>query len=451
MDTSIKINSIFSFLHFANPTKDQNQVLCAMEEFVSPNSASDFIIINGAAGTGKTSITSALIGYLNHNELPYKIVAPTGRSARIIGRKSKSTSSTIHSLIYKPKNDPNTGVVEFKLKSMRNEFPMIFIIDESSMIPSLVNAGNCLFKSQNSLLHDLIGYVRDGNPKNKIIFLGDQYQLPPIGENVSLALDKIYLENEFNIKGDIFWLNEVKRQEDGSYILQNATELRLAIDNKFLTFPFEGMTNSNIYKSAINFSNNCRKNGLEDCVAIGVSHKANKFFNELVRENIFGKSVKILEVGDLLIVNQNWNRGGASLFNGDQLELISIEWDNLEEVSGLSFVPISVKVLFATEECIIEDYLILDTFYSINGTIDLNKEKALRKSRFIKNNLFRESELPSDDRYVGALRLSYGYSITCNKAQGGEWNRVFINKIRIPNLRWQYTAITRGINQIDVF
>jgi exodeoxyribonuclease-5 len=451
METPKIVNSIFSFLHFGNPTKDQNKALCAMEKFVSPKDISDFLIISGAAGTGKTSIISALIGYLNHNEHHYKIVAPTGRAARIIGRKSKSTASTIHSLIYKPKNDPNTGVVEFILKSMRNEFPMVFIIDESSMIPSLVNNGNSLFKSQNSLLHDLINYIRNGNPKNKIIFLGDQYQLPPIGENVSLALDKEYIEEEFNLKGDIFWLNEVKRQQDGSYILENATELRVAIDNNASTFPFKGNTNSNIYKSALNFSNNCKTNGLEDCVAIAISHKANKFFNDLVRENIFGKFTKILEVGDLLIVNQNWNRGEDSLFNGDQLELIAIEWDKLEEVSGLSFVPVSVKVLFADEECIINDYLILDTFNSINGTIDFEKEKALRISRYIKNNIFRESDLPSDDRYVGALKLSYGYSITCNKAQGGEWNRVFINKIRIPNLRWQYTAITRGINQIDVF
>lgn len=450
VESSKTINSIFSFLHFENPTKDQNIALGAMENFVSQKTISDFLIISGAAGTGKTSIISALIGFLNHNEQIYKIVAPTGRAARIIGRKSKSTSSTIHSLIYKPKNDPNTGIIEFTLKNMRNEIPMIFIIDESSMISSLVNHSDGLFKSQNSLLHDLISYVKIGNSKNKIIFLGDQYQLPPIGENCSMALDKLYLEREFNLKGDIFWLNEVKRQQDGSYILENATKIRVAIDNKCSAFPFES-NNTNIYKSALNFSNNLKKNGLEDCVAIGVSHKSNKLFNDLVRENFFGKSAKILSVGDLLMVNQNWNRGEDSLFNGDQVELISIEWDNLEKVSGLSFVPVSIKVLFTEDECLINDYLILDTFYSINGTIDFEKERELRKSRYIKNTIFRESKLPCDDRYIGALRLSYGYSITCNKAQGGEWNRVFINKIKIPNLRWQYTAITRGINQIEVF
>ncbi len=123
--------NIFKHLHFSHPTTEQTNVLKAMEEFVSSENQYDFMVLCGAAGTGKTSITAALIGYLNELGKPYKISAPTGRAARILGRKAKTTTSTIHSLIYAPKADNETGKVTFKLKLGHNANPTVYIFDEA--------------------------------------------------------------------------------------------------------------------------------------------------------------------------------------------------------------------------------------------------------------------------------------------------------------------------------
>lgn len=443
--------TIFDFLHFSNPTDEQSVVLKAMEEFITPENPYDFMVLCGAAGTGKTSITSALIGFLNSLERPYKISAPTGRAARILGRKAKSTTSTIHSMIYVPKPDNETGKVAFKLKIGYNSKSTVYIIDEASMIPKDIDKEAGLFEVEKGLIFDLIEFIKKSNVNNKIIFLGDHYQLPPIGDTQSYALNKEFLENTFNLKGTSFALTEVKRQEDGSYILQNATEIRQAIDERKTTHPITGTQSKNIYSAADSYVKGVKQDGLESAVSIGVSHKANQLFNNLVRERIFGRAKKMLEVGDLLMVTQNWFRNGVQLYNGDHVELISVDWNLQEQVAGLHFVAAKVKLLFSEIETTVEDYILIESILSIGGKIDGQKENELRKQRYIKNQIFRNSNMPGDDRYVGALRLMYGHAITCNKAQGGEWKKIFINTWGIPSLKWQYTAVTRGIKEIEKF
>jgi exodeoxyribonuclease V len=319
------------------------------------------------------------------------------------------------------------------------------------MLPKDVIKEQGLFQVERGLIYDLINYIKKANVNNKIVFLGDRYQLPPIGEDQSFALNKEFLEKTFNLKGSSYLLTEVKRQEDGSYILENATEIRKAIDENKKQYPIKGTQSKSIYSAADNYVNNVKSKGLEESVAIGVSHKANKFFNDLVRERIFGKAKKILEPGDLLMVTQNWYRNGVQLYNGDHVELISIDWSLQEQVASLHFVAVKVKLLFAEAETIIEDYALLETILAPGGVIDGKLENELRKQRYIKNKIFQETNMPGDDRYVGALRLMYGHAITCNKAQGGEWKKVFINTMGIPSLKWQYTAVTRGIKEIEKF
>jgi hypothetical protein len=442
---------IFNYLHFSQPTEEQTNVLKAMEDFVSSENQFDFMVLCGAAGTGKTSITSALIGYLNELGKPYKIAAPTGRAARILGRKAKTTASTIHSIIYAPKPDSETGRVVFKLKLGHNSIPTIYIIDEASMISKDIEKEQNLFQVEKGLIYDLISYIKRANVNNKVIFLGDHYQLPPVGETESYALNKKFLERTFNLKGNSYLLTEVKRQEDGSYILENATDIRKAIDRGETSHPIKGAQNRNIYAAADKYATNTKKDGLENQVAIGVSHKANKFFNDLVRERIFGKAKNILEQGDLLMVTQNWYRNGIQLYNGDHVELLSVDWKLQEQVAGLHFVAVKIKILFSESETIIEDLALLETILSPGGVLESKLENELRRQRYTKNKIFRDSNMPGDDRYVGALRLVYGHAITCNKAQGGEWKKVFINTMGIPSLKWQYTAVTRGINEIEKF
>ncbi len=445
--------NILDYLGFDSPTQEQVAALTAMADFVKDTQADDFLTLCGAAGTGKSSITSALIGYLNSRDICYKIAAPTGRAARIIGRKTNCLNSTIHSLIYNVDVDTETGEVSFSLKINNESDRTIFIIDEASMITTLPNNSELsLFKSNNSLLSDLIKFVKTGNPLNKIIFLGDRNQLPPINEKESLALIPSYLNEEFKLNGSLHFLSEVKRQEDGSYIMKNAVNTRIAIEEnksyaKIDAFKF------NYFSGAITkFVEDFKNNDKDYCISINPFHKGNQLFNRLVREKLFGNDVKMIAKDDWMLVTQKWSRNGQELYNGDHVTIEEINLLSTEFVGGQHFVPVKLKAKsLSGDEIIIDDYLLLESVLFPTGCLPIEKEKALRGERYRKNKVFRESGFPQDDKYIGAIRLTYGYSITCHKAQGGEWSKVYMSTFNIPSLKYQYTAITRAVNNLVLY
>lgn len=444
---------VIDFLHFGRPTEEQKRVLEALEDFVRLGNIDDFLILCGAAGTGKTSIISALVGYMNKREMPYSIAAPTGRAARILGRKANATASTIHSLIYVPELNDKTGELMFKLKSRYTNDRTIFIIDESSMLSTKVDKSG-QYMAEAGLLMDLVKFVKSANPDSKLIFLGDKFQLPPIGEEQALALDADFLRQKFNFSGSVHELTEVKRQEDGSYILENAQHIRTAIeeDQQGRLVSIKAKRHATIQDAAQAYLREVERNGNADAVAISASNKANGLFNKLVRQYKYRKKQpNILEVGDLLLVVQNMSRGGLQLHNGDHIELLEVDWSGLEKVAELSFVPIRGRLVFGAEEAEFEELLMLDCILTHNGNLDSDLENNLRTQRYVKNTQFRESKKPSDDRYVGALRCIYGHAITCHKAQGGEWKKIFINTMGVPSLKWQYTAVTRGQDSLELF
>lgn len=443
--------TILDHLQFDTPTNQQKEALLAMSNFVKESNIDDFYILCGAAGTGKTSITTALIGYLNSREIEYKIAAPTGRAARILGRKSNTINSTIHSMIYNTKSDQETGVVTFELKrNDSNEF-CVYIIDEASMIASKIqNESNELFKSKNSLLSDLIAFVKSGNKSNKIIFLGDKNQLPPINELESKALNEQYLKMNYGINGFSYLLTEVKRQEDGSVILKNAVNIRKAIDNNQNT-TLQDVSKVSLNNALANYSLNFKRDGFDNVVAIGATHKMNTMFNKNVRNLIYGNNVKTIENGDLLLITSSWKRNGNQLYSGDHVIVKEVNLNNMEEVAGLHFVPLKLEVKnLKGESIIIEDYLLLESVLHPEG-LKLEQENRLRHERFTKNKVYRESGNVFDDRYVGAIRATYGHSITCNKAQGGEWNTVYLNRFYVPSMKYLYTAVTRASQNLITF
>lgn len=444
--------TILDHLQFDCPTTQQRIALLAMSDFVSEANTDDFYILCGAAGTGKTSITTALIGYLNAKAVHYKIAAPTGRAARILGRKSKTVNSTIHSLIYNTKTNPDTGEIKFLLKENCVKDRTIFIIDEASMIASTVQKEvNNHFVSDNSLLKDLIHFVKNGNPLNKIIFLGDKNQLPPVNEIDSKALSGEYLQNKFQLQGKSYLLTEVKRQEDGSLILKNAINIRLGIESNAQKVNLFGVEKKTVSQASNEYVKEFLNNGSESVISIGATHKMNKMFNNVVREKIYGIGAKTIELNDLLIVTSTWRRNDFQLYSGDHVTVLECNHNEVELVAGLHFLPVKLlsKSLQGQEE-IIQDYILLDSVLHPEG-LTIAQENRLRHERFSKNKAYRESGNPSDDRYVGAIRATYGHSITCNKAQGGEWDKVLINSFFMPSLRYQYTAITRAKNNLLIF
>ena len=446
--------TIHDYLHFQCPTSEQKNALTALAEFVSEENNEDFLILCGAAGTGKTSITSALIGYLNAGKVNYSIAAPTGRAARILGRKTNSVSATIHSKIYTVEPNKETGAVKFSLKKNTCADYTVFIIDEASMIASGVSTkNNHLFQTDDSLLNHLTKFVKQGNSKNKIIFLGDKNQLPPINEQESNALNPNYLRSNFGWTGRFHYLTEVKRQEDGSYILTNAIALRNAIDNESPVIPaISAYRHRNGFVAARDFAKQYNPNNPDIAVSIGQSHKANKIFNDEVRKNVFSGQIRLVEPGDLMLFTQNWKRNGDILFNGDHVVIEEVHLDKIETVANLHFAPVKLKArALDGSGQMIEDYIMLDVLLSEKPDMDVTLENALRSERFRKNIRFRESGKPEDDRYVGAIRLMYGYAITCHKAQGGEWDKVYVNTFGVKDPKWSYTAVTRAKQILAVY
>jgi exodeoxyribonuclease-5 len=440
-----KAISILDYLHFDNPTAMQKSALLAMVDFVKEDNKDDFFILCGAAGTGKTSVTSALIGYLNNGGIHYKIAAPTGRAARILGRKTNTQNSTIHSMIYNADANPETGVVKFTLKDAEDEDYCVFIVDEASMINAMTNTReDSLFVAADSLLNDLVKYVKSGNGRNKLLLLGDRNQLPPVHEKDSYALMPDFLNQKYGWQGSFHLLTEVKRQEDGSYILKNATNICRAIEN--------GSKNCNIeapffaFQFAVNkYVEDYRNMSSDSCISIGCTHNSNQYFNDMVRKRLYGDKAPIIVAGDLMLVTQKWSRNGQALYNGDHVTVEEILLDQLDVVAGLSFVPVKIKSKdLAGKEHTIEDYLLLDSIFSPSGSLPSDRERAIRHERYSKNKVYRESGKPEDDKYIGAIRLAYGHSITCNKAQGGEWEKVYMNCYTIPSLKYSYTAVTRA-------
>ena len=444
--------TILDYLQFDCPTAQQRSALLGMSNFIAESNKDDFYILCGAAGTGKTSITTALIGYLNSKAINYKIAAPTGRAARILGRKSKTVNSTIHSLIYNTKPNPETGEVIFELKENAIKEITIYIIDEASMVSSTVNrTEGSMFTSKNSLLSDLIIFIKNGNPENKIIFLGDKNQLPPVNETDSKALCLEYLKAKFQLNGTAHLLTEVKRQEDGSYILKNAVSIIEGIDANFEKVTLQGVEKQTISQASSAYVKEYLNNGFESTVSIGTTHKMNKMFNNVVREKLFGSRINILETSDLLIVTSTWRRNDFQLYSGDHFTVVEVKTNDTEQVAGLHFVPVKLlsKSIQGINE-IIEDYILLESIVNPEG-LKLEQENRLRHERFTKNKVYRESGNAADDRYIGAIRATYGHSITCNKAQGGEWDKVFLNSFFIPSLKYQYTAITRAKSSLILY
>ena len=195
--------SVLEFLHFAGPTSEQVEVLNAIEHFVQPENELDFMVVCGSAGTGKSSIMNAVVDYLYQQKTNVCIRAPTARAVRLISKKTNTQASTVHSLVYNVKSEKDSAEIKFSLKRNMEDNYTVFIIDEASMINSKVvrNHEDELFICDHALLDSVAHFVKSGNPKNKIIFVGDRYQLSPVGETDSNALYPTYLKSKYEWTG----------------------------------------------------------------------------------------------------------------------------------------------------------------------------------------------------------------------------------------------------------
>jgi len=459
--------------------EDQQRAFDRLIEFIRNNKAKIFIL-KGYAGTGKTTMMKALIKELYHRNLPYSLLASTGRAAKILSNATDNPSRTIHGEIYKYQDlsedlesvvqkREQTGVdstgqilIKFGLEQITRKDTDVwyYIIDESSMVSDVEDkmATQALF-GNGRLLQDLLNYDVVG----KFIFVGDACQLPPIQQKVSPALSVSYFRDVFKIQAEEVELTEIIRQGVGNDLVLASQRLRKLYFNppsvKWAKFPFRGYKNIHLINSQVDllqcYIDDVKKNGFNYATLLCQSNRQCDTTTKILRP-AFGITSPLLSVGDLLLVTQNNTISG--LMNGDLVVVKSVAIK--EERAGLTFLKVSVEELFTKKEY--SQLMIADILYANQTNLSQPQQKELFVDFFIRmkkknirqrHPLFKEMLLK--DPYLNALRAVFGYALTCHKAQGGEWNHVYLDIPRSFPLmekpyvyQWVYTAITRAREEL---
>lgn len=442
------------------PTSEQEQTIGKLSVFIA-ESGSDFIfLLKGYAGTGKTSLVAALVRALNELKIRTVLMAPTGRAAKVFSSYASVPACTIHKKIYRQKSvDGGTGLFALAPNKYSDA---VFIVDEASMIAS-GSYEQSVFGSGN-LLDDMMEYVKSGK-RCKLIIAGDDAQLPPVGFSISPALDISRLK----MYGDCVSaeLTEVARQSAESGILFNATAIRKQIENKDVrlpTFHTEGFTDVEFVSGqdlleAI--SDAYSQYGREETIILCRSNKRANRFNEGVRRNVLYMEEEV-ESGDrVMVVKNNYQslkdvEETDFIANGDMARIRRIR--KYYERYGMRYVDASLE-LEDYGEIEIDAKLILDTLAIESASLSTEKNRELfyavcedyahigdKRQRF---------KAVRDDPFFNALQVKFAYSVTCHKAQGGQWKCVFLDRPYFPeggfafeDLRWFYTAVTRAVDKL---
>ncbi|MCH7400892.1 ATP-dependent RecD-like DNA helicase [Belliella kenyensis] len=439
------------------PTSGQKRFFEKMDIFFSQKSDNQSaFILRGYAGTGKTSLISALVKTLPRLNLKSLLLAPTGRAAKVMGNYSGRAAFTIHKIIYRPKNSSLEIGSGFELS--KNYYKdTLFIVDEASMLAD---------DGAGSLLRDLVHFVYQES-SNRLMLVGDTAQLPPVGSQHSPALDKEYLIRNFRIEADHIELTEVMRQQLNSGILYNATLLRqqVILEKPKIGFYTKGfkdffkMTGERL-EDGLRYA--YQKFGVENSTIITRSNKLAVQYNQYIRRTIHFFEEEI-SAGDLLmIVKNNYTYMADSekvnfLANGDFAEVAKIR--SFEEIYGLRFATLELRLIDYPEEPNFEAKVILDTLYSNAPSLDLDTYKELYRQvaedyADIANKAER-MELIKKDPYLSALQIKFAYALTCHKSQGGQWDAVFVDQgflteeqVDKEYMRWLYTAVTRAKKEL---
>ena len=434
-------------------------------------------LLKGYAGTGKTSVVSALVRALEGLRQPCVLLAPTGRAAKVLARYSGKTAFTIHKCIYRQQQ---LGVEAFSLADNRHK-QTLFIVDEASMLSATRDNG--VFGS-GSLLDDLIKYVYSGDGCS-LLLLGDDAQLPPVGSLNSPALDADRLRG-YGLDVSDFSLTQVARQALDSGILTNATHIREQLPGAQASPPAEKVYfpthDSDIpfpTPDVLPLSNEefidtleqaYREVGEEETLIITRSNKRTNLFNQGVRARILWKEDE-LSAGDRLMVSKNnyfWTQDYDNLpfiANGDIFEVVRLR--NEREMYGFRFVEASLRAMdydFEIDCMLWMDSLMVD---SPADTVMLQKQLFTRIAEDypeIRNRKEMTKKI-FESPYYNALQVRFAYAVTCHKAQGGQWKRVFLDLPLSTNatnaehghpmqqqeyLRWLYTAVTRATEMLYI-
>ena len=437
--------------------------------------SSQVFIIKGYAGTGKTTLIKHICDFLDTIEVPFLLTAPTGRAARILSEKTKLSAKTIHSTIYNPSfsdfddEENEDEILLFSTKSDNEFADTVMIIDEASMISDKIDEGSQLQFGSGSLLKDIIAFMNlQSNNNNKIIFVGDPAQLPPVNDPLSPALSKDYLKENYKLNVIETTLKEIIRQDKESPIISNSIRLRESLENDCYD-NLDLQESDEIIKQ--NSFDDIRFSEINiDRVIISFTNRRALYYNLSYREKVLNFDNSKLSLGDrLLVISNNYK---YKLFNGD---FVSVEQilSNSIETREITLEGIEYKFEFINAVISHDDSskklnvkLLLNSLFNDKSSLSLKEQKALKilteriekikrpRSYSSQDDKIEYFEKLSESPYLNALQIKFGYAVTCHKAQGGEWKEVIVDFDDFQSytneffFRWTYTSITRAAERL---
>lgn len=437
------------------PTEGQRTVLYHLAAFLLSEKNSPTYLLQGYAGTGKTTLVAALVKVLPLIGMRYQLLAPTGRAAKVLSNYSGKTASTIHRKIYRFTAFPDGG---FRMTRAENKSKnTVFIVDECSMISDEASGNG------RSLLDDLVEYVFSGE-NCRLLFIGDKAQLPPVGIDISPANDINVLRHSFSLTVASFEMTEVMRQALQSGILYNATELRKRLNDDDTSLPLfitQGFTDvqridPQDFEELLQQCFNGKTSN--EAVVICRSNKRANMFNQAIRARVLQEDGEIATGDKLMVVKNNYfwtdeSQKVSFIANGDMIELMRI--NNIEEMYGFHFADVEIQLTDYQDEPSLSVKILMETLTSDSPALTREESERLYHS-------VEEDYMDIPDRrerykamrqnpYYNALQVKFGYALTCHKTQGGQWPVVFIDAPYLPegeqlqtsDLRWFYTAVTR--------
>lgn len=442
------------------PTQDQMQVIDSLSRFTNASVPNKTLIIKGYAGTGKTFLISSYVKALSALDVNFILLAPTGRAAKVLSSYCKQPAYTIHRHIYRQQGSSDFDAFQVGYNKQKRT---IFIVDEASMISNARQEGGF---GTGYLLNDLLNFVFSGTDCG-LILLGDTAQLPPVGTSLSPALDPSELDT-MGLYTRFYEMTEVVRQRTESGILYNATMLRDHIANELLAtkfpcletyfpdiIPLEG-------GDLLECINESYSNvGEDDTIIITRSNKRACEFNMGIRNTILFREDQI-SVGDLLMIVKNnyfWAKNEKDMefiANGDVVEVVRIQ--GYQQLYDHQFADVTLRFP-DNDDLEIDTKIMLDVLSSETPSLNYNEYQKLYNEIAVEHPEWttkaKQRKMMRENPYFNALQVKFAYAITCHKAQGGQWNTVFIDQgyitqdhLNVELWRWMYTAFTRATDKL---
>jgi len=463
--------SIIAQSYQFTPTAEQLVFCREMASFLSQELNNRCFILRGYAGTGKTTSVAALVKALPKFKLRVTLLAPTGRAAKVMSNYSGRIALTVHKKIYRKRSAVSTEMA-FQLAPNLAE-NTLFIIDEASMIADEWNTQN-----GSSFLKDIMEFIYNG--KNcAVLFVGDTAQLPPVGSIDSPALNKNYVAQNFQLQVTEVELREVVRQGQKSGILANATMLRDLINAhvaqeesgdddekitlpKFITKSYKDIFSMTGVKLVEGLEYAYRKFDIENSLVVCRSNKSANVYNQQIRSRLLYRDEELTGGDQIMVVKNNYfwlpdNESTSFIANGDMAKIVRVR--NEEERYGFRFSEVQLEFLDYPDAGQITCKVMLDTLQAETPNLPYEDSKKLFEGlaldyEHITNKRERMLAI-KEDPYYNALQIKFAYAVTCHKAQGGQWDAVFVDQgylteemIDLDFLRWLYTAVTRAKEEL---